>query len=233
MIDLRQGDCLELIKNMESESIDCIFTDPPYKLTGGGIKNSLLRNNKNKNPFSTSGECFNIKTPNFNEWIPELYRVLKNDSYVFIMTNDKHLKEMWECLEKNKFKFCEILVMNKTNGVPSLYFFKSCEYILMFRKGNYKKFNRYGCKNVFNVKLPKGKNKTHPTEKPVNMIMEIIQCTTNTNNMVLDLFMGTGSTGVACVNTNRNFIGIELDKHYFNIAKQRIEETLNKRGEKK
>ena len=226
-IKLIQGDCLEKMKEIPDNSIDCVFTDPPYKLVGGGRKNSLLRNYNNCSPFSTSGECFNVKTPNFDKWVPELFRVIKDNCYLFIMVNDRNLKKLWECLENNKFTFCEILVMNKLYGVPYLYFFKSCEYILMFRKGKYKNLNKYGIKNVFNVKMPSVHNKKiHPTQKPVECISQIIKCVTNQGEIILDCFMGSGLTGVACVNTNRNFIGIELDENYFNIAKNRIDECV-------
>ena len=126
------------------------------------------------------------------------------------------------CLDAG-LTFCEVLVMRKDTSVPSLYFFKCCEYILMFRKGKYKKFQKYGDKNVFDVKMPKGKSKRHVTEKPTEFIETIIQAITKENDCVLDPFMGSGSTGVACVNTGRSFIGMELDEHYFNVARERIE----------
>ena len=70
----------------------------------------------------------------------------------------------------------------------------------------------------------------HPTQKPVALLEYLIKTYTNENELVLDNCMGSGSTGVACVNTNRNFIGIELDKNYFNIAKERIEKVANNDG---
>ena len=76
----------------------------------------------------------------------------------------------------------------------------------------------------FNV-VPNRKNKQHPTQKPVALLEYLIKTYTNENDLVLDNCMGSGSTGVACINTNRNFIGMELDEKYFEIAKKRIEET--------
>ena len=70
----------------------------------------------------------------------------------------------------------------------------------------------------------------HPCQKPIKLLEYLIKTYTNENQLVLDSCMGSGSTGVACVNTNRNFIGIELDENYFNIAKERIEK--NQKGEK-
>ena len=76
------------------------------------------------------------------------------------------------------------------------------------------------------------KGSLHPTQKPTDLLEYLIKTYTNENEIVLDFTMGSGSTGVACVNTNRKFIGIELDKNYFNIAKQRIEEAYNKETQK-
>jgi site-specific DNA-methyltransferase (adenine-specific) len=222
MIDLRQGDCLEILRNIGTESVDFIFTDPPYKLTGGGSKNSLLRNKKANNPFSTTGECFNVKTPNFEDWIPKIYRVLKPNSYAVIMVNDMNLLNLYKACENVGFKFCELLVMKKNNKVPSSYFFKQCEYLLLLRKGKYKQFNKFGISNLFEVTMPRGKEKKHPTEKPAIFIQTIIECLTKENDIILDCFMGSGSTGIACLKSNRSFIGIELDGKYFNIAEERI-----------
>ena len=225
LIDLKQGDCLELMKNIPDGSVDLVFTDPPYKLASGGRRGTILP--IKNTPFSESGECFQNKTPNFAEWIPEIYRVLKHSSYAFIMTNDRNLKEIWNLCEKNNFVFCEILVIRKNTAVPSCYFYKSCEFALMFRKGKYKKLEKFGTKTVFDVNMPRGIDKLHPTEKPTGFIEKILIDTTKSGDLIIDPFMGSGSTGVACVNTNRNFIGIELDRGYFEIAKNRIEDACS------
>ena len=220
-MQLLLGDCLELLKDIPDNTVDCVFTDPTYKLASGGRKNAKIKERENA-PFHPSGECFGSKTPAFSDWIPELYRILKDKSYIFIMTNDRNMMKMQICMEKSGFTFCEILVMQKTNKVPSLYFFKQCEFICMFRKGKYSKFNQYGTGNSFSVVTAKGKAKFHPTEKPVSMIELILRDAAPLSGTILDPFMGSGSTGVAAVNTGRDFIGIELDPGYFEIAQKRI-----------
>lgn len=82
-------------------------------------------------------------------------------------------------------------------------------------------FNEH-CKNTV-FRFPTVKGKLHPTQKPIDLMKYLIEVSSNENDIVLDPFMGSGSTGVACINTNRSFIGIELDKTYFDIAKERIE----------
>lgn len=93
--------------------------------------------------------------------------------------------------------------------------------ILMLRKGNAKNINNMGTKNILDIKNIRG-NKTHPTEKPVELNEIFIQNSSNKGEIILDPFMGTGSCGVACEKLGRNFIGIEIDKKYYEIAKERI-----------
>ena len=93
----------------------------------------------------------------------------------------------------------------------------------MFRKGAYRKFNVFGKKTVFEVDMPRGKEKYHPTDKPVDMIQDIISSVTFENELIFDPFVGGGSTMIASKNLNRKYIGFELDKKYFEIAKNRIE----------
>jgi len=222
-------DCIQGMKSLAAKSIDMIFTDPPYKLISGGCKNSRLRSNlvNDFSVFTIQGTVF--KTPNYNDWIAEYARVLKDDSYCFIMTNDLNIPLFIEMAKNNGFKFCELLVMRKQNKVPNLYFFKQCEFILMFRNGKYKRFNKYGCSNIFDVILPRGKNKICPTEKTPDFIEEIITACSNENDLILDSFMGSASTAIACLNTNRNYIGFEIDEGYYDLAQKRIKnhKTVN------
>jgi len=219
-------DAIEGLKQIESESIDLVFTDPPYKLVAGGRKNSLLRNNDGENPFTTDGECFNFKTPEFHDWIPLLYPIVKESRYIFIMSNDRNMRKIWDECEKAGFIFCELLVMNKGYGVPSSYFYKSCEYILMFRKGGYRKFEKFGYKNVIDVKMQKGKNKCHPTQKPYELIVPIIESCTKEKEVVLDPFMGSCITAKVAEDMNRQYIGFEIDKDYYEAAQKRLQAVM-------
>jgi site-specific DNA-methyltransferase (adenine-specific) len=101
---------------------------------------------------------------------------------------------------------------------------KNCEYTLFLRKGKAKRINEVGSKTVH--KFKNEINKAHPSEKPIELIEFYVKNSTNENELVLDFTMGSGTTGVACKNLNRRFIGIEKDDKYFEIAKQRIENTI-------
>ena len=235
MIDLRQGDCLEILKSMPSESIDLIVTDPPYKTTSrgnAGNSGGMLQKEINK-----KGQVFNFNDIDCEKYASEFYRVLKDGSHCYIMTNHINLIHILNTFTANGFHFIKSLIWDKGNKIMGQYYMSQFEYILFFRKGKGIKINNCGTSDILSVPNKKlkdtnGKN-LHDTEKPVDLMKILIENSSAENELVLDPFMGIGSTGIACINTNRNFIGIELDEHYFNIAKQRIEETLNKKGEKK
>jgi site-specific DNA-methyltransferase (adenine-specific) len=216
------GDCLEVMKDIPDKSIDMIFTDPVYRLISGGCKGKHHLSLNKYTAFSTKGTVFtNIK---YELWISQLSRILKDDCYCFIMSNDLNIPEFIKVCKDFNLKLCQILVMKKQNKVMSLYFYKQVEFILMFRKGRYRKLNKYGISNLFEVTLNTGKNKLCPTEKPPEFIETIISTCSNEKEIILDCFAGSGSTGIAALNCNRKFILIEKDKKQFDIANKRIED---------
>ena len=123
-------------------------------------------------------------------------------------------------------KMKTLLVGKKNNKTPSRWYMKNQEYILFMRKGKAKPVKDGGVGHILEFNNILG-NKLHPCEKPVDLLELLIKNSSNENDVVLDCFMGSGSAGVACLNTNRKFIGIELDEKYFEIAKNRIEEANN------
>ena len=225
--NLMQGNCLELMKNNISDnSIDLIVTDPPYKTITGGDSNgkSSIRP---KGMLKGNRKLFRYQNIEISDWMPELYRVLKDNSHCYIFTNSLNMQEMLNEATSVGFKLHNILVWVKNNCIPSQFYMKNCEYVLFLRKGRAKGINNIGdSKTVHQFNNIIG-NKNHPTEKPVNLLEFYIKNSSQEKDIVLDPFMGSGSTGVACVNTNRKFIGIELDSDYFTIAKQRIENASN------
>ena len=128
------------------------------------------------------------------------------------------------------FKFVKCLIWDKGNKICGRYYMGCYEYILLFRKGGDRPINNCGTPDIIFLPIKKLKdnngNNLHDTEKPVDLMKILIENSSTENELVLDPFMGIGSTGVACVNANRNFIGIELDEKYFNIAKERINKEL-------
>jgi len=224
--DLFNGNAVEILKTIQSETIDLIVTDPPYKIITGGDsngKNSI----RPKGILSGNRELMKF-IPKFSEWLPECYRVLKNGTHAYFMVNSTNLTEMLVEVEKSGFKIQNILIWKKNNCTPSQFYMKNCEYIIFCRKGKAKYINNMGgSKTVHDFNNIIG-NKVHPTEKPVELMSIYVENSSNENDLVLDPFMGSGSTGIACLKLNRKFIGIEIDTNYFDIAQNRLMETKTK-----
>lgn len=243
---LYNEDCLVALKEIPDESIDCVVTDCPYHIVSGGCSNGAYGNHrepsgiferhtkhqslygilKDDDPttYAKQGKLFKHNDIKFEDWLPEVYRVLKQDTHCYIMINPRNLAELQTKAEEVGFKFQQILIWEKNNSTPNKYYLNSYEMILMLRKGKAKNINHMGTKNVLQIKNIIG-NKKHPTEKPVELMEILIDNSTVENDIVLDPFMGSGSTGVACKNLNRDFIGIEIDEKYFKIAEERINEV--------
>jgi len=219
-IDLRLGDCLEILKTIPSESIDCLVTDPPYKIITGGDSNGK---NSVRPKGILKGNRELMKTiPKFSDWLPEMFRVLKDGSQNYVMVNSSNLLKMANEIEKTGFKIQNFLIWQKNNCTPSQFYMKNCEYTLFFRKGKSKYINDIGgSKTVHSFNNIIG-NKLHPTEKPIDLMEFYIRNSTNENDIVLDPFMGSGTTMLACKNLNRKGIGIEKEQMYFDIATKRL-----------
>ena len=227
---IQLGDCMDYLKYIPDKSIDLIVTDPPYPTTSrgsAGNSGGMLQKEINK-----KGKVFSYNNINCKEYAPEFYRILKDGTHCYIMTNHINLIEMLNIFTKCGFHFVKTLIWNKGNKIMGQYYMSQFEYILFFRKGKAKKINTCGTSDILNIKNIKTKNinnkNLHDTEKPVELMKILIENSSNKNNIILDPFMGIGSTAIACVNTNRNFIGIELDKKYFEIAKERINENIQR-----
>ena len=237
MIDLRQGDCLELMKDIPDKSIDMILCDLPYGTTACKWDSII--------PFDKLWEQYK--------------RIVKDNGAIVLFgaqpftstlvnSNIKGYKHHW-IWEKNRgtgFQVAKYRPMMATEDIIA--FTKKGErinyYPIMVERdkprlgtgpyshseinplanfdSNFKKVytHRYPT-NI--IKIDRVEKPMHPTQKPVNLLEYLIKTYTKEGETVLDNCMGSGSTGVACINTNRNFIGIELDENYFNIAKERIE----------
>tara|TARA_R100000664_G_C2710309_1_gene107381 strand:- start:99 stop:812 length:714 start_codon:yes stop_codon:yes gene_type:complete len=233
---LINNDCLKALPTLEEKSIDFILTDIPYGTTAckwdsiipfEPMWNELDRLIKpncaialfGSEPFSSALRMSNIKNYKY-DWVWQKnnagnfqlvnYQPLKIHELVSVFSNKKHHYYPQGLIE------CNIIQSNK-NKAGSLKHLDSEKL-----RSHYKqKFTNYP-KSILKYKRT---NKFHTTQKPVPLLEYLIKTYTKENDTVLDFTMGSGSTGVACKNLNRNFIGIELDTKYFNIAKKRIEST--------
>jgi len=160
----------------------------------------------------------NIK---FSDWSLDTYRVLKNGGHCYVMVNDRNIQDLLNAFTAVRFKVLNILFWDKGNVTPNKWYMKAGEFIVMFRKGKAININNMGDSTLLSFKNGIG-HKLHPTEKPVDMMEKLILNSSNENDIVLDHFMGSGTTAVACKNNKRQYIGFELDTVYCDIAEQRL-----------
>lgn len=224
-INIKKGNAIQLMNIMESESVDLLVTDPPYKIITGG--NSNGKNSTRPKGMLSGNRSIMRTVPKFDEWLPECYRVLKEGSHAYIMVNNSNLVKMMNSIENSGFKIHNLLVWEKNNCTPSQFYMKNCEYIVFCRKGKAKYINNIGAsKTVHSFKNIIG-NKQHPTEKPIELMKFYIENSSNIGDIVFDPFMGSGSTGVASIMSERKFKGFELEEDYFDIAYERIYSLSN------
>lgn len=220
-------DAFERLKKIPNHSIDLILTDPPYNLSPystGNIKftwrsdinNDLAKWDKDFDPASLKNEFMRILKPSGN--------VMAFCSY--------NLIGKWHSTFDPLFDTFQFFVWHKTNPVPKFRkagFLNSCELIVcMWNKGHTWNFGKQNeMHNFFESPICMGperlKEPKHPTQKPVAILEHLLKIATNRGDTVLDPFMGVGSTGIAALKNNRKFVGIELEKDYFDAAKKRLE----------
>jgi site-specific DNA-methyltransferase (adenine-specific)/modification methylase len=224
---IKMGDSRLLIKNLPDKSIDLILTDPPYNLSGYSTGNMELswRKTINNDLAEWDMNSFDPK-----EWLSEFKRVLKPTGNIFAFTS-YNLLGKWHEVFDPEFTTFQYMVWHKTNPVPKIRragFLNSCELIIcVWDKGHTWNFTKQNDMHNF-IQTPicmgneRLKNPGHPTQKPVKILEHIIRIASNEGDIVLDPFMGVGSTGVAAANLKRKFIGFELEKEYFELAEKRL-----------
>lgn len=222
------GDCLEIMKDIPDESINLIVTDPPYKTTSRG--NAGNSGGMLQKKINMQGKVFNFNNIEPSVYVPEFYRILKDGSHCYIMTNHVNLQNILNTAIQCGFKFIKSLIWDKGNKIMGQYYMSQFEYILFFRKGKGVKINNCGTSDILSVpnkKIKDSQNKNlHDTEKPIELMQILIENSSKEKDIILEPFMGIGSTIIACKNTNRRYIGIELDKEYFDIGIKRFKGEL-------
>lgn len=250
MIKLYNEDCYKTILLLPDKFIDLIVTDPPYEYTTGGCgKNQTgeykaLFDRKNKNRDDIESMSLNPKILNDRKVKSrnEIKSISSGFDYSLLNILDKKMKKIniyiWcskhqvePILKHYLDKNCniEILTWHKTNPLPTANntYLNDTEYCIFAREKGVKLNGTYETKRKYYISAINQADKkkyNHPTIKPVNIIKNLIINSSNPGEIVLDPFMGSGTTGVACKELGRDFIGIEIDKKYYDIAKERIGE---------
>lgn len=198
------GDCVELISGIPSGAIDAIFTDPPYGLNKAGIEND-------------AGLGL------FYKMLPECHRVLKDDAFFITFFSTKHLPELFK---NNPFSYFWQFILYCPNGsVRSPIGFTKYMSCFVFKKGSPRlaKWNTDIFRDTPGKMVePDEGYIDHPTPKPKHFIRELLEMTTREHDLVLDPFVGSGSTAVACKQLKRRFIGFEIKSEYCSVATKRL-----------
>ena len=219
------GDCKELIKVIDDHTIDLLLTDPPYNVS-------------RENNFTTMGSAcrqwmdFGEWDKDFDTlgWIQLMPRVLKENANVVIFNARENLWDIKRECEKNNIYMKRCLVLNKSNPAPfnrDRMFVNDVEFALWWVYNSKWKptkwtFNRENPLEKCVIDTTVQSSKLHPTMKDINVIEYLIKTLSNEGDLVLDPFIWSGTTAVACMNLNRDFIWMEIDLKYVSIAEQRL-----------
>ena len=228
-----KGDCFDLIKDIDSKSVDLILVDPPYLISkSSGFSN--ISDTTSKEMATKYGKV----SIDFGEWdkgeldwdllFKEYYRILKDSGTLIIFYDIWKSNDIKSMADKYKFKQPRVGQWQKTNPVPINsklnYLSNAIEFFFTFVKGKKPTFHSLYDNGVYKYPICHGKERyDHPTQKPLALISDIINKHSNEGDVVLDNFAGTGTTAHACILNNRNYIVIERDDKYFDILKFRIE----------
>lgn len=228
-------DCVIGIKKIPDNSVDLVIIDPPYSICTKGGKKGNTKIAKNIKALEKELIVNDLVDGYDLSILDELVRVMKNIN-IYIWCNGRQIPTYIKYfVEKLECKL-EILIWGKTNPMPlySNKYMGDKEYCLYFRKGGYcQPLNYEDARTIYTSKINiKDKQLySHPTIKPLEFIRKIIRNSSKENDVVLDCFLGSGTTAIGCILENRKYIGFEINKKYFDIAQERINNTLNRKDD--
>lgn len=230
------GDCIEVMKTLKNNTIDLIFADPPYFLSndGNSIKSGKIVS-VNKGEWDKKENYTNIKIFT-NSWLKECHRLLKHEGTIWVSGTHHNIFDIQNSMREIGFKLINIIIWHKSDPPPLIYknkFRFSYEFIIWAKKGSRHNFNYDLMHSVFNkemedvwklpaVQMSEKKYGYHPTQKPEILLRRIIKCSSKEGDIVLDPFLGSGTTCYVAKKLNRYYIGIEKEEIYFRIASERV-----------
>lgn len=226
-----RADSRDIIKSIPDNSIDFILTDPPYNLGQHSTGNIPLPGRSAMNNDVAEWDMIEF---NPEEWADEFIRILKPTGNLFIFTSYNQLGRWYNCLD-HRFDTSNFMIWHKTNPAPKIFkagFLNSCEMIFTCwnKKHTWNFISQAKMHNFIEspicMRPERLSDPKHPTQKPVSILKKMIEIASNKDDIVFDPFMGVGSTGVAALELDRRFIGIEIEKSYYDAAKQRVESAL-------
>lgn len=239
LFQIFQGDCLNGMQNVPDKSVDLILTDPPYNLGLFMEKRATNLGALRENHFVASGWDHLEQEEwekNIYQFLEESRRVLKKNGALIIFMAIIKVETLIRLAQSHGLYYKTTGIWHKKNPMPrnmNLHFINSTEsWVYLINEGKTGTFNNNGkaIHDFFessSISVGEKNFGKHPTQKPLVLMNHFVDLLTNEGDMVLDPFMGSGSTGVAAVHKGRKFYGIELDENYFKISKARIENASN------
>jgi site-specific DNA-methyltransferase (adenine-specific) len=224
------GDCLEVMKKIKDKSIDLVLTDPPYNISKKSNFHTM-KDRKNQRTGTDFGEW--DKGFINDDWIKEAARILKPGGALIGFNSFSMGGEIERICKENNLIYKDSLIWHKTNPMPrnrDRRYIPNIELVQWFVKpGGKWVFNRKNekyesCILSFPSESGGGFKRYHPTQKPVKLIQHLIAIHSKENDVILDCFAGSGTTAIAAMNTNRQYICIEMDKHYHSMSVERVKE---------
>lgn len=224
---LIQDDCFHYLTKLPDKSIDLILTDPPYNIAKYSTGNISLPGRSALNNDIGKWDLTPIEP---KKLLNDFKRIIKPNGNIFVFTS-YNLIGKWHETFDSEFDTFQFFIWHKTNPAPKIYkngFLNSCELIIcMWNKGHKWNFTTQNeMHNFFEspicMRPERLSNPKHPAQKPIKLLEHIIRIASNEKDIVLDPFMGVGSTGVAAIKNNRKFIGCEIEEEYYNSALERI-----------
>ena len=213
------GDCRDILPTLEK--VDAVVTDPPYLLESGGANGRMVGGKFDPSRYNNNGSIIPVDIK-FEEWLTLIADRL-DQGHAYIMVNNRHVAECQKQAENAGFRFHNLLVWDKGIATPNRWYMKNCEFTLFLFRGRGTRITDAGAKQL--LKCPPPINAEHETQKPVALMEHYIGNSSEAGQIILDPFMGSGTTGVAAVQMGRRFIGIEREPKYFEIACRRIEDA--------
>ena len=235
-IDLREQEAYEFLKTLEKNSVDLILTDPPYEISRpSGYISSLTKpdgspqSERTLRRFAVDLDFGDWDKQNMNllPFLEEMYRVLKPSGTLIMFYDIWKIETLKRMMEDSKFKQTRFIEWIKTNPPPINmkinYLTNSREIALTAVKKNKPTFNSEYDNGIYRYPIYHGKDRFHATQKSLKLFEELIKKHSNEGDLVVDCFLGSGTTAVAALNTKRNFTGCEIDNGTYIKMKERVE----------
>jgi len=234
------GDCLEVMKYIPDKSVDLVLTDPPYNISRPMVIDrtklkKLYRPSKLSYDFGEWDKWDYDTFTNFLwDWIRQVYRVLKKDGQFYTFCSKERMETIWNIWEALGGKPKNIIVWVKPHSAPNFQktWHNVTEFIFYGQKEKFKPLNFGSHKEIYNaifcpnISVFRKENTPHPTQKPLKVIKKLINVSSKEDDLILDPFLGSGTTAVAAKHLKRNFIGIEIDEKYCEIARKRLGQEI-------